>query len=162
MALVRVADYSEVVRDAPDDMVRYRALMHDLPRQFHQLPPSLQARALRDPAPLTGTAWDALLAAVVEHIARLHGHAIPEWVDEPERFLDPPWVIPAFADMARESVLFAPAAFVRHGAFPDLSSLDARGGERHTWAPSREGDGWPYPTGPRMPTRPRKRDCGDS
>lgn len=128
----RVADYSEVVRDAPDDLVRYRALMHDLPRQFHQLPADLQGRALRDPAALTCSAWDALLAAVVEHIARLHGHAIPAWTEEPERFLDPPWVIPAFPDLARESVLFAPAAFVRHGAVPDLSSLDARGGERHT------------------------------
>lgn len=144
----RVADYSWVLRNALDDSERYRALMHDLPRPFHQLQPALQARALRDPAPLTGTDWDALLAAVVEHVARLHGHPVPAWAEEAERFLDPPWVISACPETARESVLFAPAAFVRHGAFPDLASLDARGGERHTWAPSREGDGWPYPPSP--------------
>ena len=141
----RVADYSSVLQDALDDAERYRALMHDLPRRFHQLPSDLQVGALRDPAPLTGTDWDVLLAAVVEHIARLHGHPVPDWADEPERFLELPWVIPSMPDTARESVLFAPAAFVRHGVFPDLASLDARGGERHTWAPSREGTGWPYP-----------------
>ena len=123
----RVADYSWVLRNALDDSERYRALMHDLPRPFHQLQPALQARALRDPAPLAGTDWDALLAAVVEHVARLHGHPVPAWAEEAERFLDPPWVISACPETARESVLFAPAAFVRHGAFPDLASLDARG-----------------------------------
>ena len=140
----RVAAYSSVLSNALDDMERYRAVMHDLPRRFHALPRELQAAALREPAPLTRTGWDALLAAMVEHIARLHGHPIPSWAEERERFLDPPWVISTVPDVARESVLFAPAAFIRHGAFPDLASLDIRGGEKQTWAPSREGEGWPY------------------
>ena len=145
----QVAAYSSVLSNALDDMERYRAVMHDLPRRFHATPRELRAAALREPAPLTGTGWDALLAAMVEHLARLHGHPIPSWAEEPERFLDPPWVLSTVPDIARESVLFAPAAFIRHGTFPDLASLDMRGGEKHTWAPSREGEGWPYQAIPR-------------
>lgn len=143
--MFRVADYSSILENALDNMERYRALMHDLPRRFHRLTPEAQVRALRRPAPLTGTGWDAFLAAVVEHVAQLHGLSVPSWALEPDRYLDPPWFVSSDPGTARESVRFAPAAFVRHGVFPDLSSLDARGGERCTWAPSRDGDGWPYP-----------------
>ena len=31
--------------------------------------------------------------------------------------------------------MFAPAAFLRHGAVPDPRDLDARGGERYEWTP---------------------------
>ena len=110
--------------------------MHQLPRRFHKLPRSEQAAALREPPPLTGTRWDALLAAVVEHIARLHGHAVPEWVDEPRRFLERPWVISRNPVIAADSLLYAPGAFIRHGALPDPSDLDARGGETHEWIPA--------------------------
>ena len=52
-----------------------------------------QRAALVERGPLTGTKWDALLAAMVEHVAWLHGHERPAWVDEPERFLDATWVV---------------------------------------------------------------------
>ena len=38
------------------------------------------------------------------------------------------------SDLERAN-LYAPAAFIRHGALPDPRDLDARGGERHAWAP---------------------------
>ncbi len=120
-----------------DDSDRYAALMHQLPRQFHSLAPADQAATLLEAPPLTGTKWDALLAAVAEHVARLHGHAVPEWCNEPERFLDIPWVISTNAVVARDSVLYAPGAFIRHGALPDPADLDARGGETREWIPGR-------------------------
>ena len=67
--------------------------MHQLPRRFHSLTPAEQAAALLVAPPLTGTRWDALLAAAVEHVAWLHGHLAPDWCAEAERFLDIPWVI---------------------------------------------------------------------
>ena len=79
--------------------------------------------------------WDALMAAVVEHLATLHGHEVPEWVNERERFLDVPWIVSRLPLIRQESLAFAPAAFIRHGALPDPRDLDARGGERHAWAP---------------------------
>lgn len=116
-----------------NDLDRYCALMYQLPRQFHSLTAERQAAALLDPPPLTGTRWDALLAAVVEHIARLHGHRVPDWANEPARFLDIPWVISANRVVAADSVLYAPGAFIRHSVFPDPSDLDIRGGEKHAW-----------------------------
>lgn len=131
-----LASYSRTIAaDDLDDMDRYCALMHQLPRQFHGLSGAEQATALLDRPPLTATRWDALLAAVVEHIARLHGHAVPDWVNEPERFLDIPWVISTNRVIAADSVLYAPGAFIRHGALPDPSDLNPRGGERHAWVP---------------------------
>ena len=130
-----LASYSRTIEGDLDDMDRYGALMHQLPRQFHSLTGADQAAALLDPPPLTGTRWDALLAAVVEHVARLHDHPVPDWVNEPARFLDIPWVISTNRVIAADSVLYAPGAFIRHSVFPDPRDLDARGGEKHDWIP---------------------------
>ena len=111
-------------------MDHYAALVHPLPRRVHELGREEQSAALAEPPPLTGTRWDALLAAVVEHAARLHDHGVPEWVDEPERFLEHPCVI------AADSVLYAPAAFIRHSVLPDPLDLGARGGEKHERIPA--------------------------
>ena len=116
-------------------MDRYAALVHQLPRRFHELGREEQFAALAEPPPLTRTRWDALLAAVVEHIARLHDHPVAEWVDEPERFLERPWVIARNPAIAADSVLYAPAAFIRHSVLPDPLDLDARGGEKQEWVP---------------------------
>ena len=113
----------------------YRAVIHELPRLFHSLDQAAQRQAIADAPTLTGTRWDALIAATVEHVARLHDQAIPAWVEEPERFLDEPWVVATLPLIRYESLAFAPGAFIRHGALPDPRDLDARGGERHAWAP---------------------------
>ena len=134
-AFFSLASYSRTIVADLDDMDRYGALMHQLPRQFHCLSAAEQEEALLDPPPLTGTRWDALLAAVVEHVARLHGHRVPPWVNEPARFLKTPWVISTNRVAAADSVLYAPGAFIRHSVFPDPADLDVRGGERHAWLP---------------------------
>ena len=132
---LKLDDYAQAVDAGWTHYEIYRAIMHDLPRRFHALPTRAQRTVLGAPPRLTGTRWDALLAATVEHVARLHGHEIPAWAEEGERFLDSPWVIPRSAPMRRDAIRFAPAAFIRHGALPDPKDLDARGGERHGWLP---------------------------
>lgn len=67
--------------------------MCQLPRSFHARSEEEQREALATRVPLTGTKWDALIAAIVEHVAWLHGHERPAWVDERERFLDSTWVL---------------------------------------------------------------------
>ncbi|MCY4187490.1 MAG: hypothetical protein OXD30_03300 [Bryobacterales bacterium] len=128
--------YSRLITTAADDSERYCGLIRQLPREFHGLSRAEQTAALAErPEPTGDRPWDAFLAAVVEHIARLHGHPVPAWVDEPERFLTLPWVVARTRLAGLDSVLFAPAAFIRHSVLPDPRDLDARGGEKHEWIP---------------------------
>lgn len=125
-----------IVKWPEDDVWRYRYLIHQLPREFHSLSQAEQAAALLERPELTGQRrWDSFLAAIVEHIARLHDHPVPAWVDEPGRFLERPWVVAETRLAGWDSVLFAPAAFIRHGVLPDPRDLDGRGGEKHEWLP---------------------------
>ena len=112
-----------------------RMIIHGLPRWFHGLTAAQQREALGREPRTTGTKWDALLAAMVEHLAELHGHPVPEWVNEPHRFLDETWVVAKTQEIRIESLWFSPPAFIRHGAIPDPLDLDHRGGERHGWVP---------------------------
>ncbi len=129
---LRVADYVDVIENGPSDSVRYRMIIANLPRYFHAASRAQQAKALAEPPRLTGTKWDAFLAATAEHIAILHNHPIPAWVEEKERFLDITWVPldhyqPGYCI---NSFIDSPPAFLRHGALPDPRDLDHRGGER--------------------------------
>ena len=125
-------DYAKFVRDNPADHDGiYRKIVHEVPRFLMAVEPERRAGILAAPPPLTGTRWDALLAGMAEHLAGLHGLEAPDWCDEPERFVDPPWV--AVAAVGSRAVVRAPAAFLRHGALPDPMDLDARGGEPEPW-----------------------------
>ena len=132
---MKVSEYAEAIASGWTKGELTRAILHDLPRRAAEMEHADREIMLNERPALTATRWDALLAAMVEHVARLHGHAVPEWVEDRERFLDIPWVIPAGAPMRRDAIRFAPAAFIRHGALPDPKDLDARGGERHGWLP---------------------------
>ena len=112
-----------------------RAILHDLPRRFHRLGGAARRAALRAAPRLTGTRWDALLAAVAEHVAWLHDLPLPAWVDQPERFLQETWVLARTRQIRLESLMYAPPAFLRHGAIPDPRDLDSRGGDTHDWVP---------------------------
>lgn len=73
---------------------------------------------IREKPPPTGDSrFDAVLAGTAEFFAREGAIAVPSWVDEPDRFVEPWWFAtdrPAF-----EAYTFAhtPAVFARHGVF---------------------------------------------
>ena len=128
---VNVASYAKNFDPALDETFRYRMIIHDLPRRFHAASRNVQASMLLERPPLTEQRWDALLAATAEHLAILHGHPAPKWIDEPERFLRIPWIVGSkhYTVLAR-SIIDNPPPFYRHGVLPDPRDLDARGGER--------------------------------
>ena len=128
-------DYANAVKQGwPEDDLG-RAIIHDLPRRFHALSEDGQRQVLKNAPTLTGTRWDALLAATAEYLCELHGHSVQPWMDEPERFLDETWVLAWTPSIRSKALAFAPPAFVRHGAVPDPRELDERGGERREWVP---------------------------
>ena len=133
--ILRLQDYSKAIRAGWEETDLYRAIVHEVPRLFHSLDRQQRHEALLERPALTGTRWDALLAATVEHVAELHGLAAPAWTTERERFLDVPWVVSRNPLIRMQSIAFAPPAFIRHGALPDPRDLDARGGEWHAWVP---------------------------
>ena len=88
-----VAESSDVIARQPDFPTRYRMVLCDLPRCFHAQPGEEQIAAIDRRPELTGTRWDALLAAVTEHLAREREIEPPVRVHEPERFCDPAWLV---------------------------------------------------------------------
>ena len=134
-AMRSLADYAAGVAEGWSEDTLARMFIHDLPRTFHSLGPVQQSDILDDAPPLTGTPWDALLAAMAEHLAELHGHPTREWMDEPERFLDHTWVLARNSAIRANALAFGPPAFVRHGTVIDPRDLDERGGESREWVP---------------------------
>ena len=128
-------EYASAIEQGWSDEDLGRAIIHDLPRRFHALTAEEQRQVIEDAPALTGTRWDALLAATAEHIGELHGHPVQPWMDEPERFLNETWVLAWTPGIWSDALAFAPPAFVRHGAVPDPRELDARAGEYREWVP---------------------------
>ena len=110
----------------------YRLIVKNVSRRFHNTGEDERQLLLQTAPRLTGTAWDALMAAVIEHLAETHGYTRPAWVDQAERFADEPaYMLPKY--LTQGEALRCPAAFLRHGTFIDPRSLDRRNGEENEW-----------------------------
>ena len=73
--------------------------------------------------PRPGTALDAYLAALVDHVC---GDAAPRWTDESGRTLTEPWVrnpFPHNAVIDQHIRASTPPAFARHGVYVDAADL---------------------------------------
>ena len=70
-ARVALSDYTDAILAGWTDGDLIRAILHDLPRNFRSLGREEQQRVLNQRPPRTGTRWDALLAATVEHLCEL-------------------------------------------------------------------------------------------
>lgn len=131
----RMPEYAQAVLDGWTDGELLRLHLHELPRSLMSLKREKRVALLSERPPLTGTPWDALLAATVEHVCELHALEAPAWTQEQGRFLRVPHIFTPLRDMRLEAIAYAPAAFIRHGALPNPRDLDARGGEHHVWIP---------------------------
>jgi hypothetical protein len=76
-----------------------------------------------EPEPVGDERWDALLAALAEHLAARLDLAPPPWAES--RVLRLPW-FPAELQIQRaEALVWAPAAFRKHGVYLSAQDLDA-------------------------------------
>ena len=125
-----VVDYARGLERGVEDAFRYRMMIHDLPRYYHSASSDVRKWMLAEPPPLTERKWDALLAAVSEHLAIVHGEDVPEWVNEEERFLDIPWRVLGEGENPFLWITGSPGAFHRHGVLVNGKDLDERGGHR--------------------------------
>lgn len=76
-----------------------------------------------EPGPVGDERWDALLAALAEHLAARHDLAPPPWTES--RVLRRPWFPGELQIQRAEALVWAPAAFRKHGVYLSVRDLDA-------------------------------------
>ena len=124
--------YAIGVDDGWNDVELYRLIVRQLQRSFHSGSDADRQAMLGNRPHLTGTKWDAAIAAVIEHSAQVHGYEPPNWVNEPERFLK---TAVNLTNLETDSdSAWQPGAFLQHGVNIDSRDLDWRTGDGRRWA----------------------------
>lgn len=100
-------------------------LLREFLEEFRHAPAADRAALLAAEPPPVDHHWDALLAAVAEHLAWHHDLRCPEWTNEPSRFLRRAWFTSTLPTARVAAIETSPAAFRRRGVFLDRSELDA-------------------------------------
>lgn len=84
----------------------------------------VQLTLLQEEPPPTGDErWDTLMAALAEHLAAQHDVAPPPWAEL--RVLRRPWFPAELAVQRAEALVWAPAAFRKHGIYLSGRDLEA-------------------------------------
>ena len=108
---------------AADDRVRWK-LVWEFLEEYRWEPPNVQPSLLREaPVPVGDDRWDALLAALAEHLAARHDLSPPEWAES--RVLRRPWFPAELKVQRAEALVRAPAAFRKHGVYLSAADLEA-------------------------------------
>jgi len=103
--------------------VRWK-LVWEFLEEYRWEAPEAQPALLRDRPPEVGDdRWDALLAAIAEHLAAAHDLAPPSWAEP--RVLRRPWFPAELRTQRTEALVWAPAAFRKHGVYVSARDLEA-------------------------------------
>ena len=113
--------YAKGVEQGWNNIKLYRLIVRELQRSFHSGTDADRRTMLANRPHLTGTKWDAAMAAVIEHTARVHGYEPPGWVDEPERFLNT--AVKLTKVKTDSDSAWQPGGFLRHGVSVDSGKL---------------------------------------
>jgi hypothetical protein len=106
----------------PDARVRWK-LVWEFLEEYRWEPRDVQLPLLQDEPSSIDDRWDALLAALAEHLAAQHDVAPPNWAEF--RILERPW-FPAELEIQRaDALVWAPAAFRKHGVYLSARDLEA-------------------------------------
>lgn len=118
-----VADLAVRLAANEDDKIRWKLVWEFLEEYrwepAENQPPLLQA----EPDPVGDERWDALLAALTEHLAAQHDLAPPRWTQP--RVLRRPWFPAELPSQRAEALVWAPAAFRKHGVYLSARDLEA-------------------------------------
>ena len=125
MALMKprdsVAQIAASVRDALSGdacETEARRMVLDFVPQFDKARQEERAALVRVRPPSTGDLrYDALLAALVEHVCVRTGTLIPAWVEDPDRFLDTWWFVSGLRVLHASALAESPISFARRGVF---------------------------------------------
>lgn len=120
MSLAALADHLTAV---VDDKVRWK-LVWEFLEEYRWESAETQVRLIRAEPSSTGSErWDALLAALAEHLCAQHDLAAPEWTEP--RVLRQAWFPAELAIQRADALVWAPAAFRKHGVYLSVHDLKA-------------------------------------
>lgn len=118
-----VADLAVHLSQTPDEKTRWKTFWEFL-EEYRWEPQDIQTALLLDEPPTVGDErWDALLAAVAEHLAAKHDLAPPSWAEL--RVLGRPWFPAELRVQRADALVHAPAAFRKHGVYLAAADLEA-------------------------------------
>ena len=120
MTLVDLAHH--LVR-ADADRIRWK-LVWEFLEEYRWEPSAAQSRLVEDePEPVGDERWDALLAALAEHLNAQRDLAPPAWADG--RVLRRAWFPAELAIQRADALMWAPASFRKHGVYLSIKDLAA-------------------------------------
>jgi hypothetical protein len=118
-----LADLAGRIGRTPEAKVRWK-LVWEFLEEYRWEPPAVQQALVLDEPPATGDErWDVLLAALAEHLLAQHDLAPPQWTES--RVLRRPWFPAVLAVQRAEALVWAPAAFRKHGVYLSARDLEA-------------------------------------
>lgn len=121
-----LTEAAEFITRTPDDRTRLR-LFFEFCRGVDEA--GAAALSLVDTEPhLTGLQrFDALLAAIAEHVTSRFGAPGPRWAENTDRFLTTPWWVSSLPSARVQALAGTPAAFRRRGIYLDRADLGQDG-----------------------------------
>jgi len=118
-----LADLARHIVATLDDKVRWK-LVWEFLEEYRWEPPETQANLVRtEPESVRDERWDALLAALAEHLAAQQDLGPPEWAET--RVLRRAWFPAELAIQRADALAWAPAAFRKHGVYLSIHDLAA-------------------------------------
>ena len=124
-----------------DDLELYTIVVDELLRTLHGMSTQALEAEAATPPPSADQPWDAAIAAAVEHTALRRGLEVPRWCHDPNWFIltgSAAIGAPTAAEWA-ETLHSAPAAYLRHGVFPNPNAAQKATGD--AWTPFRHRGG---------------------
>jgi hypothetical protein len=120
MSLARLAEHLVATSD---ERVRWK-LVWEFLEEYRWEPAQTQVTLVDAEPPSVGDErWDALLAALAEHLGAQHDLAPPPWADS--RVLRRAWFPAELAIQRADALVHAPAAFRKHGVYLSAHDLKA-------------------------------------
>ncbi|TBL45328.1 hypothetical protein EYA84_00675 [Verrucosispora sp. SN26_14.1] len=120
MSLVVLATH---LAAADSDRIRWK-LVWEFLEEYRWEPADAKVGLLQDePGPTGDVRWDALLAALAEHLLAQADLAPPAWVET--RVLRRAWFPAELAIHRADALAWAPAAFRKHGVYVSVHDLAA-------------------------------------
>jgi len=118
-----MTDLADHLRREQDEKVKWKYVWEFL-EEYRWEPAEQRPQLFRDEPSSSGDdQWDALLAAIAEHLAASFDLAPPEW--SRSRVLAKPWFPSSLPSKRMEALVWAPAAFRKHGVYLSARDLEA-------------------------------------